>query len=83
MILLGVSRPGFYGMGGVSRNLSLTYLRPVPLGTEVRIICDLVHAGRRLALIKSEIRRAEDDVLCVVSDHEKANTDTVEPSAKL
>ncbi|KAK2759482.1 hypothetical protein FQN54_002960 [Arachnomyces sp. PD_36] len=81
-LLLGGSRPGFYSLGGVSRNLTLTYLRPVPEGTEIRIVCEVVQTGRRLALLRGEIRKADDNTLCVVASHEKANTDDPE-SAKL
>ncbi|KAL1969943.1 hypothetical protein VTN77DRAFT_7453 [Rasamsonia byssochlamydoides] len=74
-ILIGVSKPGLFQYGGVSRNLNVTYLRPVPLGKEIRVICEVVHVGRRLALLKAEIRRVDNDELCVVADHQKANTD--------
>ena len=38
-ILLGMSRPGVFALGGVSRHLKTTYLRPVPQGTEIRLTC--------------------------------------------
>ncbi|PLB33449.1 PaaI family thioesterase [Aspergillus candidus] len=75
VILLGVSSPGHFSLGGVSRNLKITYLRPVPRGTEVRLTCELVHVGRRLALLRVEISRVDNGNLCVVGEHEKANTD--------
>ncbi|PKY01468.1 putative thioesterase family protein [Aspergillus campestris IBT 28561] len=75
VILMGVSSPGQFSLGGVSRNLKITYLRPVPRGTEVRLTCELVHVGRRLALLRAEIRRVDNGNLCVVGEHEKANTD--------
>jgi acyl-coenzyme A thioesterase 13 len=74
-ILIGVSRPGAFQYGGVSRNLNVTYLRPVPLDAEIRVICEVVQVGRRLALLKAEIRRVDNDDLCVIADHQKANTD--------
>lgn len=77
-VLLAAGRPGFYSAGGVSRNLNLTYLRPVPVGTEIRIVCEVVNMGRKLALLKGEIRKANDDAVCVVASHEKANTDDPE-----
>ncbi|KAL4903641.1 hypothetical protein BDW74DRAFT_155886 [Aspergillus multicolor] len=78
MILLGVSKPGFFELGGVSRHLNVTYLRPVPMGTRVRLVSKVVNVGKRLALMRSEILRVYEDgreEVCVVSDHEKANTD--------
>ncbi|KAJ5133341.1 Thioesterase superfamily [Penicillium atrosanguineum] len=74
-ILLGVSEPGKFSLGGVSRNLKVTYLRPVPTGTEARIVCELIHVGKRLALLRAEIQKAESGDVCVVGEHEKANTD--------
>ncbi|CAI7676850.1 unnamed protein product [Penicillium pancosmium] len=74
-ILLGVSEPGKFSLGGVSRNLKLTYLRPVPEGIEARIVCEIIHVGKRLALLRAEIQRAETGDVCVVGEHEKANTD--------
>lgn len=81
-ILLGMSSPGRFGLGGVSRNLKVTYLRPVPRDTEIRLNCVLVHVGKRLALLRAEITRIDDGGLCVVGEHEKANTDP-EMSEKL
>ncbi|KAJ5758728.1 hypothetical protein N7520_005884 [Penicillium odoratum] len=75
VILLGVSSPGKFGFGGVTRNLRLTYLRPVPIGTEARIVCEIVHVGKRLALLRAEIQKADTGDVCVVGEHEKANTD--------
>lgn len=74
-ILMGMSRPGRFALGGVSRNLKVTYLRPVPQGTEIRLVCTLVHAGKRLALLKGDIYRADTGDLCIAGEHEKANTD--------
>ncbi|KOS48335.1 hypothetical protein ACN38_g753 [Penicillium nordicum] len=74
-ILLGISEPGKFSFGGVSRNLKVTYLRPVPTGTEVRLVCEVIHVGKRLALLRAEIQKAESRDVCVIGEHEKANTD--------
>ena len=74
-ILLGMSRPGVFALGGVSRHLKTTYLRPVPQGTEIRLKCSLVQIGRRLAYLRAEISRVDNGDVCVLGDHEKANTD--------
>ncbi|KAF9893835.1 hypothetical protein FE257_010005 [Aspergillus nanangensis] len=74
-ILLGIGTPGKFSLGGVSRHLNVTYLRPVPMGTEVRLTCDVVHVGRRLALLKAQISRVDNGDVCIVGEHEKANTD--------
>ncbi|KAE8146087.1 HotDog domain-containing protein [Aspergillus avenaceus] len=74
-ILMGVSKPGHFSLGGVSRNLRVTYLRPVPKDTEARLICEVIHMGKRLVLMRAEICRADTGDVCVVGEHEKANTD--------
>lgn len=55
--------------------MRLTYLRPVPIGTEARIVCEVMHVGKRLALLRAEIQKADTGDVCVVGEHEKANTD--------
>ena len=62
-------------LGGVSRHLNLSYLRPVPRDSVSRITCEVVNVGRRLALLRAEIRSAETGALCVVGEHDKVNTD--------
>ena len=62
-------------LGGVTRSLQLTYLRPVVGNSVARITCELVSVGRRLALMKAEIRNAESGALCVIGEHDKVNTD--------
>ncbi|KAJ5232676.1 hypothetical protein N7468_005632 [Penicillium chermesinum] len=74
-LLVGMAEPGKFAYGGVSRNLRTTYLRPVPVGTEARLVCELIHAGQRLALLRAEIQKASNGDVCVVGEHEKANTD--------
>lgn len=74
-ILMAASRPGAFQYGGVTRNLSVTYLRPAPQGHEIRVICEVVQMGRRLSLLRAEIRRVDNDDLCCVADHQKVNTD--------
>lgn len=53
----------------------MKFVRPVPIGVEVRIVNELVHAGKRLALVRSEIRRVDTGEVCVVGEHDKVNTD--------
>lgn len=43
-----IARKGFWEFGGVSRTLSVTYLRPVRLGRVVRVECQVRSVGRRL-----------------------------------
>ncbi|KAL1862031.1 hypothetical protein Plec18170_000855 [Paecilomyces lecythidis] len=78
-VLASLSRPGRFSLGGVSRNLKVTYLRPIPEGTEIRVLNEVIHVAQRLALLKSEIWRTDTNVLCAVGEHDKVNTDP-EPS---
>ncbi|EEA21035.1 hypothetical protein TMatcc_001041 [Talaromyces marneffei ATCC 18224] len=73
--VMAVGKPGVFQYGGVSRNLNVTYLRPVPVHTEIRVVCEVTQIGKRLSLLRAEIRRVDDDALCVLSEHQKANTD--------
>lgn len=36
---------------------------------------ELVHAGKRLALVRSEISRVDTGEVCVIGEHDKVNTD--------
>lgn len=73
--LLLVAKPGFWMYMGVSRTLNVTYLRPVPIGTEVEIEAEILQVGRRLATLKGIIRRKDDGAVCAIADHGKVNTD--------
>lgn len=43
-----IAQQGWWEFGGVSRTLSVTYLRPTPLGTTVVVDCVLRSIGSRL-----------------------------------
>lgn len=47
----------------------------MPVGTEARIVCEVIHVGKRLALLRAEIQKADTGDVCVIGEHEKANTD--------
>ncbi|KAK2881771.1 hypothetical protein FQN49_000438 [Arthroderma sp. PD_2] len=79
-LLLGTG--GYFSMGGVSRSLNMTFLRPAPEGTEISINCELIHAGKRLALLKADIRRTDTGQVLVLGDHDKAST-PIDAAAKL
>lgn len=69
--LITLAKEGFLDAGHVSRTITMTYLRPVPAGTKVKVIADAVAAGKRLAHCKAEIRTMDDKV-AVTCVHDKA-----------
>lgn len=64
-------------LGGVSRALNVTYLRPAPEGEKVLIVCDVVAAGRQMASTKASMVRERDGVVLSTCLHEKVNTDAM------
>jgi len=68
--LLTIARPGFLDGGHVSRTITMTYLRPVPKGAKVKIVCEVVAAGKHTANVKGEMRL--NDKICVTCIHDKA-----------
>jgi len=48
MTVAPLSREDFWWFGGVSRVLSVTYLRPVKVGMCIRIECEVLQMGTRL-----------------------------------
>ncbi|KAL5615231.1 hypothetical protein BROUX41_005287 [Berkeleyomyces rouxiae] len=84
MTLLPVQRPGFWELLGVSRNLSITYLRPAFAGDVLTVHCEVVSIGRRMAHIKGTIRNEAGDIVSMAS-HDKADIDKsmIEPRSKL
>jgi acyl-coenzyme A thioesterase 13 len=69
--LLTIAKPGFLDGGHVSRTLSCTFLRPVPMGTECVVECRVVAAGKRTANVTGEIK-TKDGKVCVTCVHDKA-----------
>jgi uncharacterized protein (TIGR00369 family) len=43
-----LATPGFWEFGGVSRTLNITFLRPIPKGTEILIVCEVMQVGKAL-----------------------------------
>jgi uncharacterized protein (TIGR00369 family) len=78
--LVHVSKPGFWQFLGVTRNLNVSYFRPVPSGEEVLIECEILQIGKRLATLKGVMRRKRDGQIVSVAEHLKANID---PEPKL
>jgi len=54
--LMLIARDGFWQMLGVSRDLMVTYIRPVLEGEEIEVTAELVAVGKKLG--KSTLRTA-------------------------
>ena len=83
-----VARPGFWQWMGVSRTLNVTYLRPVPAGSQVHVECEVLQVGRKLCTVRGVMRLVEGDEegvkegpVLAVCEHGKVNTDP--PAEKL
>ncbi|KAK2608954.1 hypothetical protein QQS21_002530 [Conoideocrella luteorostrata] len=73
--LVLISKPGFWQYLGVTRNLNVTYFRPVPKGEEVIIETEALQVGKRLATLKGVMRRKRDGEIVSICEHLKANID--------
>jgi len=70
-----VNEPGFWFFFGVTRTLTVTLLRPVPVGEVILIEGEIINAGRNLALLRGEMRREADGTLLAICEHDKVNSD--------
>ncbi|ORE11732.1 Thioesterase/thiol ester dehydrase-isomerase [Rhizopus microsporus var. microsporus] len=59
---------------GISVDLSVSYLRGVPPGSPIRLVCQLERIGNRLATIYTRVYD-NDNNLCYTSTHTKYRTD--------
>ncbi len=71
LVLLTIAKPGYWDTFGVSRTLTTTFLRPLPVGSKVLVDCEVVAAGKRLVNIKAAMKTA-DGKICVTCIHDKA-----------
>jgi acyl-coenzyme A thioesterase 13 len=56
---------------GVSRNLNVSYFRPVIQGDKVLVECETVQCGALVATIRGVMRRASDGVVLATCQHDK------------
>lgn len=62
-----------WGFGGVSRSLSVTYLRPVKGGEEIEVKGEVMGYGKQLALVRGTMTRVRDGKVVATCEHEKVN----------
>lgn len=71
-----LARKGFWEFGGVSRNLSITYLRPAKPDMDIMVTCEVLHMGTRLATIRGEMIDRSTGSLLSTAEHNKASVTT-------
>jgi len=64
-----------WAFSGVSRTLTVTYIRPVPEGERVLVESEVVHAGKRLCSIKGVMKRERDGAVMATCEHGKVSID--------
>ncbi|KAF2168253.1 hypothetical protein M409DRAFT_21691 [Zasmidium cellare ATCC 36951] len=68
-------QPDFWPSLGVCRTIGFVYLRPVGVGEWCLMECETVHVGKRIALVKGELKREKDGAVLVTCEHNKVNVD--------
>ncbi|KAK4496713.1 hypothetical protein PRZ48_012696 [Zasmidium cellare] len=72
LAIQAVGKPDGWLVPGVSRSLNVTYLRPAPEGTIVLCECEVMAAGKGLALMRGVMRREDDGRVISTCEHDKA-----------
>ncbi|KAF1998939.1 thioesterase family protein-like protein [Amniculicola lignicola CBS 123094] len=72
--LCPIARPGYWEfMGGVTRTLNISYLRAVPINTNVRISSKVVSAGKQMAMIQGTMTSLDGQTIYCTAEHHKVN----------
>lgn len=72
LVLQSIGKRGFWINAGVSRVLTVNYLRPAPEGTELEMECEVVAAGKTLAMLRAVLKRADNGAAISTCEHNKA-----------
>ncbi|OIW22923.1 thioesterase family protein-like protein [Coniochaeta ligniaria NRRL 30616] len=69
-----IARPGYWDfLGGVTRNLNISYLRAVPVGTIVHVHSHVYQVGRSMAYIKGWMFSEDGKTVYCTCDHHKVS----------
>ncbi|GAA5894759.1 PaaI family thioesterase [Sporobolomyces salmoneus] len=71
LALLALSGDGRWETSGVSTNLNLNYLKAAPLGTNLRIVTEVLNFGRVTSLLETKIYNVDTKQLLTVGWHTK------------
>ena len=80
--LVTIAKKGFLDEGHVSRTITMSYLRPVPMGSIVTVDCEVAAAGKNTANVVGKIYN-EAGKLCVTCVHDKVVFSSTKKDAKL
>ncbi|CAN8102143.1 unnamed protein product [Discula destructiva] len=69
-----VNKPDFWWFLGVSRTLNVTYLKPIPIGEQIFVECELMSIGKSMCTVRGVIRRQADGVVLATCEHGKFNS---------
>ncbi|KAL1955786.1 hypothetical protein VTO42DRAFT_8106 [Malbranchea cinnamomea] len=58
-------------LAGVSRTINISYLKAIPLGTTIRIKCEVIQHGRRMALIRGVMESVDGKTVYATVEHHK------------
>jgi acyl-coenzyme A thioesterase 13 len=73
--LCPLARPNYWQfMGGVTRTLNISYLKPVPIGVTVLLRSKVVSVGRQMAMIQGTMTSLDEKVVYCTAEHHKVNT---------
>ncbi|KAF2272266.1 uncharacterized protein EI97DRAFT_228658 [Westerdykella ornata] len=82
--LCPVAKPGYWEfMGGVTRSLSISYLKPVPIGITVRLFSKVVSVGKQMAMIRGEMTSLDGKITYCTVEHHKVNTPVLEKNRRV
>jgi acyl-coenzyme A thioesterase 13 len=82
--LCPLARPNYWEfMGGVTRTLSISYLRAVPIGTTVRLSSHVVSCGRQMAMIRGVMTSLDEKITYCTVEHHKVNAAVREAHRKV
>jgi len=66
---------------GVTRHLSVTYLRPPVQGEEIAIETEVIQCAKRTATVRGVMRRRRDGVVLATCQHDKARPEGSRPGS--
>ncbi|KAH7141643.1 HotDog domain-containing protein [Dactylonectria macrodidyma] len=78
-----LAKKGFWEFGGVSRCLSVTYMRPAKASMDILVECEVLQLGKRLATIRGQMRDRATGNLLSVAEHNKVSISFAQPNPTL